>query len=80
MCATSNSTKTIAEAFVSAQGHSSKGDSLKAAEIKLTAMMVEHNTSFRMADHLCDVIKECFPYSTIAKEVKMKRTVSKHMG
>ena len=40
MCATSTSTKTIAEAFATAHAHTSKGDSVKAAEIKLTAMMV----------------------------------------
>ena len=77
MLATTSSTKTIAEAFTSAQ--SSKGDSVKAAEIKLTAMMVEHNLSFRTADHLSDVMKKCYPDSAIAKEVKMKRTKCQNM-
>ena len=79
MYATSSSTKTIVQAFTSPQGHSNKGDSVKAAEIKLTAMMFDHNISSRRADHLCDIIKEYFPDSAIAKDEKMKRTKCQNM-
>ena len=77
MCATApSSSKTLMESFTSARADSetSKSDSVKSAEIRLTAFMMEHNLSFRAADHLCEVLKGCFPDSTIAKELKMKRT------
>ncbi|XP_063853333.1 uncharacterized protein LOC135096048 isoform X1 [Scylla paramamosain] len=75
MCAPSSS-KILMESFTSARGdnETSKSDSVKAAEIRLTAFMVEHNISFRVADHLCEVLKGCFSDSAIAKELKMKRT------
>ncbi|KAK4328801.1 hypothetical protein Pmani_000820 [Petrolisthes manimaculis] len=37
-------------------------------------MMMEHNLSFRTADHMADVLKDCFPDSDIAKDIKFKRT------
>ncbi|XP_063853225.1 uncharacterized protein LOC135095989 [Scylla paramamosain] len=71
-----SSSKILMESFTSARGdnETSKSDSVKAAEIRLTAFMVEHNISFRVADHLCEVLKGCFSDSAIAKELKMKRT------
>lgn len=73
-CAAPSTSRTIAEAFASAKGQTSKSDAVKAAEIKLTAWMMEHNISFRAADHLCDVLKDCFPDSEITRNLKMKRT------
>lgn len=63
----------ISEAFASGEVKKSKSDVVKIAEIKLTSFMVEHNVSFRAADHLCDVVTDCFPDSAIAKELHMKK-------
>lgn len=73
-CAAPSTSRTIAEAFASAKGQTSKSDAVKAAEIKVTAWMMEHYISFRAADHLCDVLKDCFPDSEITRNLKMKRT------
>ena len=35
-----------------------KSDAVKRAEIKL-AMMMKYNISFRMADHMVNVLKDC---------------------
>ena len=71
-----SSSKKLMESFTSARAdcETSKNDSVKVAEIRLTAFMMEHNISFRVADHLCEVLKCCFFDSTIAKELRMKRT------
>lgn len=37
------------------------------AEIKLSAFMSEHNVSFLAADHLPELLKNCFPDSEIVK-------------
>ncbi|KAJ8964622.1 hypothetical protein NQ317_012440 [Molorchus minor] len=47
---------------------------IKYAEIKLTGFLTEHNISFRCVDHLTDILKECFPDSKIAKNIKLHRT------
>lgn len=47
---------------------------IKNAELKLTGFLTEHNISFRCADHLTDVLKECFPDSKIANGIKLHRT------
>jgi len=73
-CAAASTSRMTTEAFDSAKGQTNKSDAVKSAEIKLTALMMEHNISFRTADHLCHVLKDCFPDSEIAKNLKMKRT------
>ncbi|MPC26227.1 Zinc finger protein 862 [Portunus trituberculatus] len=73
-CAAPSTSKTITELFASAKGQPSRSDAAKAAEIKLTAWMMEHNISFRASDHLCDVLKDSFPDSEITRNLKMKRT------
>lgn len=47
---------------------------IKMAEIKLSSFVIEHNLSFNIMDHLCEVIHTMFPDSEIAKNVKCKRT------
>lgn len=48
--------------------------SVQRAEIKIATFIAEHNISFLAADHLTEMIKECFPDSEIAKNLAMKRT------
>ncbi|KAK3891097.1 hypothetical protein Pcinc_005000 [Petrolisthes cinctipes] len=63
-----SASQTIVEALVGTRSNQhDKSDAVKNAEIKLVAMMMEHNISFRAADHMADVLKECFPESAIAK-------------
>lgn len=47
---------------------------VKTAEIKLAAFIVEHNLSFNIMDHLCELLHTTFTDSEIAKNVKCKRT------
>lgn len=44
------------------------------AELKLCAFVAEHCISFLAMDHLTDLLKECFPDSKIAGEIKLKRS------
>ena len=45
-------------------------------EIKLTGFLAEHNLPIAAADHLSSLIKECFPYSKIARSYSCARTKS----
>lgn len=49
-------------------------DQVLQAEIKLCAFLVAHNISFRIVDHLSDLIKNIFVDSKIAQEIRLKRT------
>lgn len=49
-------------------------DQVKLAEIKLSAMLAEHNVAFLLVDHLVPLLKEIFPDSKICKNMKLKRT------
>ncbi|XP_031334601.1 zinc finger BED domain-containing protein 5-like [Photinus pyralis] len=55
----------------------------KAAEIKITGFLSEHNISFNSADHLTNLIKSCFPDSKIAQGMSLGRRkatqISKHV-
>lgn len=44
------------------------------AEIKLAALFAHHNLAFQVVEHLVPVLKECFPDSKIAKDIKLGRT------
>lgn len=46
---------------------------VKEAEIKLSALVAEHNLSFLLMNDLSEVLKECFPDSKIAENIKLKR-------
>ena len=48
--------------------------SVKFAEIKLASVFCEHNMSMKSIDHLSEVIREIFPDSEIAKNIKLHRT------
>nr|CAH7750005.1 unnamed protein product [Callosobruchus chinensis] len=47
---------------------------IKKTELKLTGFLTEHNIPFRCADHLTEILKECFTDSKIAKGIKLHRT------
>lgn len=47
---------------------------IKNAELKLTGFLTEHNISFRCADHLTEILSQCFPDSKIAMGIKLHRT------
>ncbi|XP_060858585.1 uncharacterized protein LOC132935958 [Metopolophium dirhodum] len=49
-------------------------NSVKTAEIKLSALLAEHNVAFSLINHLEPLLKEIFPDSKICKEMKLKRT------
>lgn len=53
---------------------SSIDNSVKRAEIKLCGFMVEHNLSFRVMDHMTDLLKSCFRVSKISENVQLKST------
>ncbi|KAK4325380.1 hypothetical protein Pmani_004037 [Petrolisthes manimaculis] len=54
-----STSRTIVEAFAGTSStQHNKSDAIKNAEIKLVAMMMEHNMSFRTADHMADVLKD----------------------
>ena len=38
------------------------------AELMITAFLLDHNTPFRVTDHLSNVLSRTFPSSTIARE------------
>lgn len=49
---------------------------VKKAEIKIFAVLLEHNIPFRVMDHLSTVLKDSFHDSEIAKQFSCKRTKS----
>lgn len=49
-------------------------DKVKTAEIKLSALLAEHNCAFLLVDHLIPLLKEIFPESAICQKLKLKRT------
>lgn len=55
----------------------SAGTSVKRAEIKMSAFMVNHNISYRVMDHLSSLIKDCFPDSKILQNLQLKSTKTK---
>lgn len=44
------------------------------AEIKLANLLAHHNVAYQFADHLIPVLKDCFPDSSILKDVQLGRT------
>lgn len=46
---------------------------VKRAELKLTALVAEHNLPFKIMDHLPALCASAFPDSTIAKNIRIKR-------
>lgn len=69
-CASHSTSKTMTELFASAKGQTSRSDAAKAAEIKLTTWMMEHNISFRASDHLCDVLRAVFLIQKIPETLR----------
>ena len=49
------------------------------AEIKLSGFFVEHHVPFVQADHLVKVLKEIFPDSKIAQNIKMGKTKTSYI-
>lgn len=49
-------------------------DKIKIAEIKLCALLVEHNVAFNCIDHIVDVLKDIFDDSEICQKIQLKRT------
>lgn len=47
---------------------------VKTAEIKLCALIAEHNLPVRIMDHLTPLLKSIFPDSSIAKAISVGRT------
>ena len=41
---------------------------IRRAELMITAFLLDHNTPFRVTDHLSNVLSRTFPSSTIARE------------
>lgn len=76
----SSSQKGLEKFLAPAEGdkeHSTLAKSVKRAEIKMSGFMVEHNISFDTMNHLCDLLKDCFPDSEIAQNFQMKATKCK---
>ena len=48
--------------------------SVKFAEIKIASVLCEHNVSMKFIDHLCEVCKEIFSDSKIARNIKLHKT------
>lgn len=59
------------------QGNYSNNDAVKEAELRLAAFISEHNISFRVMDHLSDLLPKLCPDSKIAANVRCKRTKTK---
>lgn len=49
------------------------------AEIKLSAFLAHHNVAFQVVEHLVPVLTDCFPDSSILKNVKLGRTKVTHV-
>ncbi|XP_025205739.1 uncharacterized protein LOC112602039 [Melanaphis sacchari] len=49
-------------------------DKIKIAEIKLCALLVEHNIAFNCIDHIVGVLKDIFDDSEICQKIQLKRT------
>ena len=49
------------------------------AEIKLSGFFIEHHAPFAQADHLVKVLKEIFPDSKIAQNIKMGKTKTSYI-
>ena len=60
------------KAFASTSASTQKTNA-KTAEVKLAGFFAEHNIAFTVADHLCNLLKECFPDSNIAQDMNFKR-------
>ncbi|XP_008179068.1 uncharacterized protein LOC103308104 [Acyrthosiphon pisum] len=67
------STKSIMSTFLSTS-KDPLDKQVKNAEIKLAAMLAEHNAAFLFIDHLVPVLKEIFPDSLICQRIQLKRT------
>lgn len=48
--------------------------SIKKAEIRIAAYVVEHNLPFNAVEHVPQLLKNCFPDSKIAQGLELKRT------
>lgn len=53
-------------------GIEKRDTSTQEAEIKICAFMTAHNIPFAVIDHLIPLMKNCFPDSKIAQNLKMK--------
>ena len=60
--------------FIQTDANTQLKSNIQRAEIKLSAFMAVHNIPFLAADHLPDLLKECFPDSRIVQGINMKRT------
>lgn len=67
---TASSSRIKTEVFSSVREQSS---GVMSAEIRLSAMMLEHNIIFRVADHMCDV-RRLFSWFKNSPRFRMKRT------
>ena len=52
-------------------------NAVKEAELRLAAFVAEHNLSFNIMDHFSDLLPKLCPDSTIASDIKCKRTKTK---
>lgn len=71
--ATPVSSQSIMASYTSGK-HNQLQDDVKLAEIKLSALLAEHNVAFRVIDHFEGVMKNIFPDSKICQKLKLKRT------
>lgn len=68
--------KTVLEATqsITTMMASTSNESVKRAEMKVAAFIVEHNLSFQVTDHLSDLVADIFHDSKIASQFKSKHT------
>ena len=50
------------------------------ARILMLCFLAEHNLSFNLADHMCDLFQAMFPDSAIASGLSMRRTSATEMA
>ena len=67
-------TPTLTTALFAGRSETSVCDQVTSAEVMFTSFIVEHNLSFKSADHFSKLCKEMFPDSKIAKEYSCCRT------
>ena len=56
-----------------------RNDAVKETELRLAAFISKHNLSFRVMDHLSDLLPKLCSDSKIAADVKCKRTKTKRI-
>ncbi|XP_042145529.1 uncharacterized protein LOC121835415, partial [Ixodes scapularis] len=60
--------------FIQKKPKDSMDDKVKMAEIKLSAFITEHSLSFKVMDHMGELVKTVFPDSKIAEQVRLHKT------